>query len=55
MSSNRQRKERKAATAVLYYYQCQRKMDLYREGLIYGSSHWNTRTAHHKPTNKDEE
>ena len=37
-----------------YFHRCWRKIDLYREGLGYGSSHWKTRTAHHKPTNKDE-
>ena len=30
-------------------------MDLYREKIGYDSSNWKTRTAHHKPTNKDED
>lgn len=42
-------------TILAYYHRCQRKMDLYREGIVYGSSTWKTRTTHHKPTNKDED
>ena len=42
-------------TILAYYYCCQQKMDLYREGLSYGSSYWKARTAHHKATNKDED
>lgn len=42
-------------TCLAYFHRCQRKMDLYREGLTYGSTNWKARTAHHKPTNTDED
>lgn len=37
-------------TILRYYYRCRQKMDLYREGIGYGSLTWKARTAHHKPT-----
>lgn len=40
---------------LAYYYRCKRKIDFYQEGIDYGSSSWKLRTAHHKPTNKDED
>ena len=43
------------STILAYYYRCQRKMDLYREGIDYGSALWKARTAHHKATNKHED
>ena len=42
-------------TTLAYFHRCRRKMDLYQEGINYGSSSWKARTAHHKPTNKDED
>lgn len=42
-------------TCLSYFYRCQRKMDLYREGLSYGSLPWKARTAHQKPTNIKED
>lgn len=42
-------------TILAYYHRCQNKMKLYQEGIGYGSSHWKAHTAHHKPTNKDED
>ena len=38
-------------TILAYYHRCGRKIDLYREGITYGSFFWIARTAHHKPTN----
>ena len=40
---------------LAYYYRCQRKMNFYREGFLYGSFIWKAQTTHHKPTNKDED
>lgn len=40
---------------LAYYYCCQNKIKLYQEGIKYGSSQWKAHTAHHKPTNKDED
>ena len=42
-------------TILAYYYHCSRKINLYKEGLSYGSSFWKAHTAHHKPRNKDED
>ena len=42
-------------TILAYYYRCQRKMELYREGFLYGLATWKACIAHHKPTNKDED
>lgn len=42
-------------TCLSYFYQCQRKIDLYQEGLSYGSLPWKARTAHQKPTNIKED
>ena len=42
-------------TCLAYFHRCQRKMNLYWEGLTYGSTNWKARTAHHKPTNTDED
>ena len=45
----------KNTTILAYYYRCQRKMSLYREGIGYGSTTWKARTAHHKATIKGED
>lgn len=37
---------------LAYYNRCLRKMELYREGLAYGSVSWKARTLHQKPTNR---
>ena len=42
-------------TILAYYYRCRKKMYLYQEGILYRSSNWKARTAHHKPTNKDDD
>ena len=42
-------------TTLVYFHRCCRKMDLYWEGINYGFLSWKARTAHQKPTNKDED
>ena len=42
-------------TCLAYYNRCRRKMELYREGLTYGSASWKARTSHQKPTNRQED
>lgn len=42
-------------TCLSYFHRCQRKMDLYQEGLSYGSLSWKARIAHQKPTNTKED
>jgi len=36
-------------TILANYHRCQRKIQLYREGIVYGSPEWKARTTHHKP------
>ena len=40
---------------LAYYHRYRLKIDLYRKNINYESSYWITYTAHHKPTNKDED
>ena len=39
-------------TILVYFYRCRQKMDLYREGIEYGSLQWKACIMHPKPTNK---
>ena len=42
-------------TILIYYHQCQQKIDLYYENLLYSFITWKAYTAHYKPTNKNED
>jgi len=42
-------------TILANYNRCQRKMDLYREDVLYGSQEWKKRTCHQKPYTKGED
>ena len=38
-----------AQPSIDHYHRCQWKMDLYREGIGYGSLSWKKRTTHQRP------